>query len=558
MLPAPSPGAPLETPRIPFVDVTESAGIRFVHESGASSERLLPEAMGSGCAFFDYDGDGDPDVLFVNSRRWPWDTRPSKPATLALYRNDGRGAFEDVTAGSGLDVSLCGMGVACGDYDNDGRVDVFVSALGANRLFHNVGGRFEDATETAGVGGDESAWNTSCGWFDADGDGDLDLFVCHYVAWTREKDVSRQVAAEGGARPYAHARDFDGGLATLYRNEGGGKFTDVSAEAGVRIKDSLTDRSIGRSLGLTFADVDDDGAPDVLIANDSEQNFFLRNRKDGRFEDLANAANFAFDLGGKERRGRGIDVCRFRDGDARAILIGTSENERTALFVDRAREALFTDETAPSGLGFTTKRSTFGILFCDLDLDGRPEVVAANGGLDPDVGREGAAAASAEPPQLFWNGGADQVTEFIPMAAEKCGEDFLKPITGRGLACADVDGDGDLDLLMTSCGGRPRLLRNDQAQKSHWVRVKLKGTKSNRDAIGARVEVVRGDGLVQRAQVMPTRSYLSQSELIVTFGLGASDSISSLRVLWPSGKVTQRGPDFQVDKLTVIEEPPED
>ena len=265
----------VEIPTVKFSDVTREAGIHYVHESGASGEKLLPETMGGGCAFFDFDNDGDQDILFVNSRRWPWDSRGEKQAAgLALYQNDGSGRFQDVTAGSGLDDVFYGMGVAAGDFDNDGRVDLFITAVGPNRLYRNLGGKFADATEAAGIPGDENEWSTSCGWFDYDNDGDLDLFVCNYVRWSKEFDLSQNFNLVGGGRAYGQPQKFAGTFPYLYRNDGEGKFTDVSADAGLRIKNQ-SGLPVAKSLGLTFADFDNDGWIDVAVANDTVQNFLF-------------------------------------------------------------------------------------------------------------------------------------------------------------------------------------------------------------------------------------------------------------------------------------------
>jgi hypothetical protein len=550
---------PVEIPSIPFTDITSHAGIDFDHENGASGDKLLPETMGGGCAFFDCDSDGDQDVLFVNSQRWTWDPRPAEaPATLRLYRNDGAGRFEDATPGSGLDVSLYGMGVACGDYDNDGRVDVFISAVGPNRLFRNVGeGKFEDVTETAGVAGDPNGWGTSCGWFDYDKDADLDLFVCNYVVWTKEIDQAQNFRLTGEVRAYGRPQNFPGTYPYLYRNDGGGKFTDVSAEAGVQVRNPATGTPAGKSLGLAFADFDEDGRLDVVVANDTVGNFLFHNQGNGTFEEIGTLAGVAYDQDGTARGAMGIDIARFRNNEDIGIAIGNFANEMTALYVAQGGQLQFKDDAVSNGLGPVTRLELkFGMVFVDADLDGRLDLLSANGHLEEDINKVQASQHYEQPPQLFWNCGPEHSTEFVPAKREHCGDDFKRPMVGRGATVADIDGDGDLDVLLTASGGKPRLLRNDQQLGNHWLRLKLVGSKSNRDAIGATVEVHVGDTVLSQT-VRPTCSYLSQRELPLTFGLGKTDKIEKVMVRWPSGQSSML-PGPAVDRLHVVEESQED
>ncbi len=543
---------PVEIPLMNFTDVTADAGISFVHENGASGAKLLPETMGSGCAFLDFDNDGDQDILFVNSRRWAGDDRPEqRPATMGVYENDGKGRFTNVTAEVGLDVSIYGMGAAVGDYDNDGQVDVFISAVGSNRLFHNIGGKFVDVTADAGIAGGKQEWSTSCGWFDYDNDGDLDLMVCNYVVWSKEFDLSQDFQLTGGGRAYGRPQDFQGTYPYLYRNDGAGKFTDVSKTAGVQVANLATGRPMAKSLGLTFADFDSDGRIDVVVANDTVQNFMFHNQEDGSFAEVGALVGIAFDSDGNARGAMGIDVARFRNNDSLGIAIGNFSNEMTALYVANRNELQFTDEGIPTGLGPSTRLElTFGLFYADFDLDGRLDLFSANGHLEADINKVLASQHYEQPPQLFWNCGPEHPTEFLPVETAKCGEDFSRPIVGRAASFADIDGDGDIDILMTASGGKPRLLRNDQELGNHWIRFQLTGTKSNRNAIGAWVEV-HVDGKVLRQQVMPTRSYLSQSELPVTFGLGESTTIDKVTVLWPGGS-TQAIRKFKIDQLNAV------
>jgi enediyne biosynthesis protein E4 len=526
-------------PNVPFVDVTQQAGIKFRHANAATGRKLLPETMGGGCAFFDFDNDSDQDLLLVNSlERWPWDQQPTEPktATSALYRNDGGGNFTDVTAGSGLDVSLYGMGAAVGDYDNDGKVDVFLSALGKNQLFHNEGaGKFRDVTDEAAVGGADDQWSTCCGWFDYDNDGDLDLFVGNYVKWSREYDEGQNFQLTGGGRAYGRPQNFEGSLPYLYRNEGGGHFREVAKEAGLHIRNPHTGVPLAKSLGVVFADLDVDGWLDILVANDTVQNFLLHNQGDGTFREIAATSGIAFDMNGNARGAMGIDVARFRAGDVLGVAIGNFANEMTALYVAYGDEMQFMDEAIPTGLGPVTRTSlTFGLFYFDYDLDGRLDLLTANGHLEEDINRVQPSQHYEQPPHLFWNCGPQADTEFVPVRESQSGPDLFKPLVGRGAAYADIDGDGDLDVLVTAAGQPSRLLRNDQKLGHHWLRCKLIGTNSNRDAIGARIELELEDGVICR-QVMPSRSYLSQVELPVTVGLGGNTTVRRLTVYWPRG-----------------------
>jgi hypothetical protein len=526
-------------PYVPFVDVTTQAGIQFRHSNAASGDKLLPETMGGGCAFFDFDRDGDQDLLLVNSLDyWPWDAPADEvmQATSALYRNDGHGRFEDVTAGSGLDISLYGMGVAVGDYDNDGYVDVFVSALGSNRLFHNErDGKFRDVTEHAGVAGDDDQWSTCCGWFDYDNDGDLDLFVGNYVQWSRQYDESQNFQLTGGGRAYGRPQNFEGTFPYLYRNDGDGRFTEVAERAGLHVRNANTKVPLAKSLGVVFADIDEDGWIDIVVANDTVQNFLLHNNGDGTFSEIAAQTGIAFDMNGNARGAMGIDVARFRNRDVLGIAIGNFSNEMTALYVSYGDQMNFMDEAIPTGLGPVTRTSlTFGLFYFDYDLDGRLDLLTANGHLEEDINRVQPSQHYEQPPHLFWNCGVQANTEFLPVTEKQAGPDLFKPLVGRGAAYADIDSDGDLDVLVTATGQSPRLLRNDQNLDHHWLRFKLAGKKSNRDAIGAWIELELQDQALWR-QVMPSRSYLSQVELPVTFGLGSEDKVRRATIHWPSG-----------------------
>jgi hypothetical protein len=551
-----------EVPEARFTDITSAAGISFVHHNGAYGDKLLPETMGGGVAFFDYDNDGRPDLLFINSTDWPWHADTNQPPPrMALYHNDGSGRFHDVTAGSGLDVSFYGMGVAVGDYDNDGFEDVFISAVGQNHLFHNNGnGTFTDVTVQAGVGGNDQQWSTSCAWIDYNNDGKLDLFVCNYVRWSKPIDLEVGYKLVGVGRAYGQPMNFEGAFPYLYRNDGNGHFTDVSAEAGIQIKNPATGVPAAKSLGVAPVDIDGDGWIDIMVANDTVPNFVFHNEHNGKFHEVGALTGVAYDSNGQTRGAMGIDSGCFRNDGAIGIAIGNFANEMTALYVGQPSAAqrslpLFTDEAITEGIGPASRLLLkFGVFFFDYDLDGRLDVLTANGHLEEEISKIQQSQRYAQPAQLFWNAGPAPGGCFVSVPASKCGSDLFKPIVGRGSAFADLDGDGDLDVVLSQVGGHPLVLRNDQHLKHHWLRLKLVGRKSNRDAIGAWVRV-KVDDEVQSRQVMPTRSYLSQSELPVTIGLGTRDHFDSLEVTWPGGdKQTVPREQVRLDGVTVIEE----
>lgn len=543
--PVASERAPAELPAARFTDITTVAGISFVHNNGAYGDKLLPETMGGGAAFFDFDNDGDPDLLFVNSTLWPWKPSDQKP-TMVLYRNDGKGHFAEVTAGSGLDVSFYGMGAAMGDYDNDGLPDVFITAVGGNHLFHNEGnGKFKEVTMVAGVGGSTNDWSTCAAWIDYDHDGKLDLFVGRYVRWSREIDFEVGYKLVGIGRAYGQPMNFEGTFPTLYRNDGNGRFTDVSTAAGIQIKNPATGVPVAKSLGVAPVDLDGDGWIDLVVANDTVQNFVFHNQRNGTFKEIGAESGIAFDSYGNTRGAMGIDTARYRNDQTLGIAIGNFANEMTALYVSQKDRLVFTDEAITEGVGPASRHwLKFGLFFFDYDLDGRLDLLSVNGHLEEEIGKIQRSQSYAQPAQLFWNAGAARVGCFTTVSADKCGPDLFKPIVGRGCAFADIDGDGDLDVVLTQVGGAPLLLRNDQALGHHWLRLKLTGTKANHDAIGARVNVKLGGQTLSR-DVMPTRGYLSQSELPVTIGLGAATNADEVEIVWPGGG-SQR-----VEKLTV-------
>jgi hypothetical protein len=545
-----------EIPEARFSDVTRDAGINFVHYNGAYGEKLLPETMGGGVAFFDYDNDGNQDLLFVNSTDWPWHVRTGqKPPTMALYHNDGHGRFSDVTAGSGLDVSFYGMGVAVGDYDNDGLVDVFLTGVGGNHLFHNEGnGKFREVTSESGVGGQTNAWSTSAAWIDYDNDGKLDLFICNYVKWSRAIDAEVGYKIDGKTRAYGQPMNFEGAFPCLYHNDGNGRFSDVSSAAGLQVKNPSTGVPACKALGVAPVDVDGDGWIDLVVANDTVPNLLFLNQRNGTFKEVGAASGLAFDSYGNTRGAMGIDAARYRDDGRLGIAIGNFANEMTALYVAQNSPTNFSDEAITEGVGPPSRLLLkFGVFFFDYDLDGRLDLLTANGHLEEEITKIQKSQTYAQPAQLFWNAGKQSRAPFVAVPAEKAGSDLFKPMVGRGSAFADIDGDGDPDVVLTQVGGAPLLLRNDQRLGHQWIRLKLVGTRSNRDAIGAWIRVhVAGETLWR--QVMPTRSYLSQSELPVTIGLGPATRPDEVEITWPSG-TRQKVDGVPVDRLTTIEEP---
>jgi len=502
-----------------LVDVTRPAGITFRHNNGAYGGKLLPETLGSGCAFLDYDNDGWQDILLVNGSDWPG--RQRQRSTLALYKNNRNGTFTDVTKAAGLDFELYGMGVAVGDFDNDGFPDLFITCVGQSRLFRNTGkGSFVDVTRPSGLGG-RTAFSTSAMWVDIDRDGHLDLFVCNYVRWSPERDVF--CSLDGKQKSYCTPEAYRGETCWLFRNRGNGTFEDITATSGIFDSGS-------KALGVALLDDDQDGWPDIVVANDTEPNKLYRNQRNGKFKDVGLAAGVALSDDGKARAGMGIDAADVDNSGRVTLAITNFEGEMLGLY--RAEEAgRYRDVATRAGVGLPSKnRLGFGCVFADLDLDGDLDLVVANGHIDDTVRNIPGNVGYAQPPHLFLNDRGS----FRDVAA-LAGGGFEQPRVGRGLAVGDFDNDGDLDLLMTTNNGPAVLFRNDRQSANRSLRLRLVGTSSNRDAIGATVRVIHG-GITQTRVVRSGSSYLSQSELPITFGVGTRDVVERVVVTWPNGR----------------------
>ncbi|MYH22516.1 MAG: CRTAC1 family protein [Acidobacteria bacterium] len=533
--------APASAQEARFVDVTEAAGIDFVHENGAFGEKYLPETMGSGVAFFDADGDGDQDLLFVNSRRWPGHRTEPEP-TAALYLNRGDGTFEDRTAGSGLDIPLYGLGVAIADYDADGDQDIYLTVLGPNRLLENTGGGvFREAPHAASVA--DPGFSSVATWLDADGDGDLDLFLLNYVEWSIEEDIF--CALDGVNKSYCTPESYNGASAVLYRNDGAEGFTDVTREAGL-----FNPR--GKGLGVAVLDFDADGLFDLAVANDTQPNYLYRNLGGGRFEDAGVLSGIAFAENGAARGAMGIDASDY-DGDGMPdLVIGNFSNEMVSLYHNEG-VGFFIDQAPVSEIGRNSLLTlAFGAFFFDYDLDGRQDIFVANGHVENDIAAVQQRVSYRQAPHLFRNrgdGGFDEVTTASP--------DLARPMVARGAAFGDIDGDGDPDLAVSGNGGPARLFRNDGGERNGWVGFRLRGGNSNRDGIGAKIIVAIEDAGMTRSETRVVKSatgYASQNQLEVVFGLGSGGRAVSAEVLWPSGGRSEiEAPEAR--RMHLVEEP---
>ncbi|HZQ69146.1 MAG TPA: CRTAC1 family protein [Terriglobales bacterium] len=511
---------------ITFRDITAQAGIHFIHNNGAFGKKYLPETMGPGCAFIDYDNDGWPDILLINGEDFPG--RAKAASTMKLYHNDHGGTFTDVTRKAGLAVPMFGLGAAVGDYDNDGFDDLFITALGQSHLFHNNGnGTFTDVTKPAGMMG-PNEFSTSAAWVDYDKDGKLDLVVSNYVQWSEAGDLYCTI--DGAHKSYCTPESYKGSSARLWHNLGGGKFEDATQKA--RFYDPTS-----KSLGIAILDYNGDGWPDILLANDTQPNKLYLNKHDGTFEERGVSAGIAFSEDGVARAGMGVDAADYDRSGHPSIIITNFANQMLSLYHNEGN-GLFVDEAPRSDVGRATLVTLgFGCFFFDYDNDGWPDILIADGHIEDAIERVQKRVSYAEPPHLFRNLGQGKFEE----VTQQLGTAFSAPKVARGAAYADINNDGALDVLMTTNAGRAYLFRNEGAT-NHSLRMKLVGTKSNRDGIGALVRLISGKD--QQSQTLHSgSSYLSQCELVLTFGLGQQQKADSIEIQWPSG---------QTDKLTSI------
>lgn len=579
--------APAAVP-VQFTDITHQAGLKFTHNNGAFGLKFLPETMGSGVAFIDYDGDGYQDIFLVNSSDWSeadlahyltgkWDKnetvfyqglglplhrripphRPLLHSTCALYHNNGNGTFTDVTRGSGLDIEMYGMGVAVGDYDNDGRPDLYVTGYGRNYLFHNAGkGKWQEVAAGAGV--KDAGWSTSVAWLDYDKDGRLDLFVCHYLHWTPANDVFGSLDAKH--KSYSGPEVYAGEPCRLYHNVGGGKFVDVSKAAGImKLSGAKVDEAAeSKGLAVAICDYNNDSWPDILVANDREPTNLFRNNKNGTFSEVAATVGIALSNNGTARAGMGLDSADIDHTGRESMLVANFNDEMLGLYQNQG-DGLFKDVAPMSQVGSASRKSlSFGCAFLDLDNDSWPDILVANGHVRDDIAVSDRHVTYAERPLLFHNEGglnagpsAEHQVNFKEVGLQS-GAALSRPIVGRGLAAADIDLDGDVDVIFTTNGGPPLLLRNDGGNKNNSLRIELRGTKSNRSGIGAVIEAKVGTATLRRT-VRSGSSYLSQSELPITLGLGQASKVESLTVYWPSVATTQLGPLSANQMITVQE-----
>lgn len=525
----------IERPVIRFSDITDESGIDFIHENGAQGERLLPETMGGGVALFDYDLDDDLDLLFINSVNWEQHRIEDSPVPRSrLYANDGSGVFSDVTD-STLDLSVYGMAPAIGDVNGDGYPDLFVTAVGKNRLLLNDRGKqFIESTDQYGVGGEPGAFSSCATFFDYDRDGDLDLFVCNYVAWTKELDRQIDFRLTGIGRAYGPPTDFPGAQSWLYRNDGD-TFTEVSIASGIQVTSEQTGEAVGKGLAVSVIDVNADSWADLIVANDTVRNFLFINQADGTFMEKGTEYGIAFDPSGAATGAMGLDVTNYMNDDRLGIAIGNFANEMTSFYVSSTNMKIFSDDAIVVGIGAPTRKVlTFGLFFFDADLDGRQDFFSVNGHIEPEISSVQVSQSYEQKPQLFWNCGESCARPYVLIDDTESALDDAG--VARGAVYGDIDNDGDLDIVLTNVGNKPRLLRNELDAGPSWLNVSLRYKPSNLYGIGSTVQLVTANS-TQTRYITRTRSYLSQFNAAGHFGLGSDDKILSIKVNWPNGEV---------------------
>jgi hypothetical protein len=523
-----------------FVDVAPTAGIRFTHMNGRSGRYFIAETMGSGCAFLDYDGDGRLDLFLVNSSRLPGFGGKS-PFYPALYRNEGNGQFRDVTQQAGLALDCYGMGVAVGDYDNDGDPDLLLTSYGGSHLFRNDHGHFHEVTDAAGV--KKPAWGAGAAWFDYDRDGYLDLFICSYVDWTTSHTDN---CGEGSDRYICGPTHYGGAASVLYHNDRNGRFTDVTKRAGIANPN-------GKALGVAVWDVDQDGWPDLAVSNDSEPNWLFHNNRNGTFSESGVEAGIAYANQGKARAGMGADTADYDHSGREALLIGNNTVEGLAFFRPLDAAGHFTDAADEVGLfEASLPFSTFGARFVDVDLDGFPDILTANGHVNEHIARTSGSFTFAERMQLFHNEADETGKRRFRDVTAAAGPGLNSPRVARGLAVGDFDGDGDPDFLVTANNGAAALVQNQGPPKAHWLAFRLIGDKSNREGIGARIRVTAG-GQTQSGWVRSGGSYCSEDEHVARFGLAGSSQADRVEVHWPSG-LTDRLENVPANRMITLRE----
>ena len=529
------------TPEEIFTEVTQEAGITWQQFSGESPDRFLVETTGGGVAFLDFDGDGLLDIFLVNGGETP-KGKSAIPVRNALYRNRGNGKFEEVAAKAGVDkINFYGIGVAAADFDNDGFPDLYVTGYPESALFHNNGnGTFTDVTGRAGVK-NSGRWGASAAWFDYDRDGLLDLIVTNYAQFSYDDPKRCEV---NGVRSYCAQVAYQGLPLTLYHNNGNGAFSDVSSRSGL-------DKFVGRGLGVVAIDVNDDGWPDLFVARDASPNLLLINKKNGTFEDVALDADVAYDSNGVAKAGMGVDAADV-NGDGIPDFAITNFNDQYHSLFFGSRSLQYEDRTVESHLAQFSKAFVgWGAKFMDYNNDGAMDLVFANGHINESVEMTRNDVKYKEPPLLLHNDG----TGTLANVASQAGPVFSTGYTARGLAVGDFDNDGDADVVFTNLNSRPVLLRNEVGQNNHWIGLQLRGTKSNRDAIGARITVVAGDRRMTR-WIVGGSSYASSSDTRVVVGLGRAKPPGSIAVeiLWPSG-VQQSLSKLPLNRYSLIQEP---